>query len=277
VTGNYVARDPGPNPNISSTPPWRAFLVLGGGFLVVLAIVWFALGAMAGAVAKRVPDAFESRLAALTPLEALQSDRPEDRAARDHLQGIVDAMAATLPARDFEYRVVVVDDDLVNAMAIPGGSILVFRGLLDAVESENELAMVLGHELAHHVHRDPLERLGRSLVVAVALDAILGGNSGLRMVGDLSVEGLGLRMSRDDEREADELGLDLLVGLYGHAGGSTDFFSRLAGNEGDTTVDWLRTHPLSRDRVARIERNAAERGYRFGLVEALPRFDEVPR
>ena len=277
MTGNYVARDPGPNPNISSTPPWRAFLVLGAGFLVVLALVWFGLGAVAGAVAKRLPDGFEARLAALTPVEALQSDRPEDRAARDHLQGIVDAMAAQLPTRDFEYRVIVVDDDLVNAAAIPGGSILVFRGLLDAVESENELAMVLGHELAHHVHRDPLERLGRSLVVAVALDAILGGNRGLRALGELSVEGAGLRMSRGDEREADELGLELLVGTYGHAGGSTDFFSRLAGAEGDATVDWLRTHPLSRDRVDRIARTAAERGYRFDPVEALPRFDDLPR
>lgn len=277
MTGNYVARDPGPNPNISSTPPWRAFLVLGAGFLVVLALVWFGLGAVAGAVAKRLPDGFESRLAALTPLEALQSDRAEDLVARDHLQDIVDVMAATLPPRDFEYRVIVIDDDLINAAAIPGGSILVFRGLLDAVESENELAMVLGHELAHHVHRDPLERLGRSLVVAVALDAILGGNSGLRMVGDLSVEGFSLRMSREDERQADELGLELLVEVYGHAGGSTDFFTRLADREGDATVDWMRTHPFSRDRVARIERTAAERGYRFGPVEELPRFDEAPR
>jgi predicted Zn-dependent protease len=272
VTGTYIPNDPGPNPNISDTPPWRLFAVLGAGFVLMILVLWFALGAIAGAVAQRVPDAMEARLGSLFDVERLQGQQPELLAARVHLQAMVDVMARELPERALRYRVVVLDDTTVNAAALPGGWILVFAGLIESAESENELAMVIGHELAHHVHRDHLEGLGRRLVVGAVINAIFGGTAGLDQISRLGVEGLSLRMSRDDEREADALALELLVATYGHVGGATDFFARLVDRDPSARLAWLQTHPLSIERIRRIEALAAERGYRFGATRPLPDF-----
>lgn len=152
----YLPGDPGPNPNITPRPPWRVLLILGGGFLGVLLIAWFVLGWIGGALAKQLPDDVEMKLGRLMPVEQMQSDAPRWTAMRDHLQEIVDTMATSLPPRELSYRVVVIDEATVNAAAVPGGAILVFRGLLDGATSENEVAMILGHELAHHHHRDHL-------------------------------------------------------------------------------------------------------------------------
>ncbi len=269
----YVPSDPGPNRNISDAPPWRLMALLAGAFVAILVVAWFVLGWIGGALATRIPDDMERRLGDLISVESMQGRDPASLAARDHLQNIVDAMATHLPARDLRYRVVVVDDPTVNAAAVPGGGILVFRGLLDAARSENEVAMVLGHEIAHHHHRDHLERMGRQVVVGTVLNAIFGGTTGLEEISRIGTEGFERKMGRDDERTADALALDLLSATYGHVGGATDFFERMTGGEGNAALAWLRTHPMSSERIERIRRMAEERGYRFGRTEPLPDFD----
>ena len=250
MTAPYVAQDPGPNRNVSSVPPLRLFLVLGGAALVIVFVAWLVLGALVGVAARRVPDSFEARLGRLIGVEALQDDAW--REARDDLQLLVDDLAGQLPPRDFGYRVVVHEDPVPNAFATPGGMIVVHSGLLRFAESENEVTMVLAHELAHHVHRDHLEGMGRGLVLAVILNAVLGGNSGLDQITGAGAQGLALKMSRDDERDADRLALLLLAGHYGHVGGAMDFFVRIGDQPGGRAATWLGTHPLSSDRVDRI-------------------------
>jgi len=272
VNTPYVPSDPGPNPNISDAPPWRMVALLAGGFVAVLVVAWLVLGWIGGALATRIPDDVERRLGEVFSVETMQGQDPVSLAARDHLQDIVDAMATHLPARGLRYRVVVVDDPAVNAAAVPGGGILVFRGLLDAAESENEIAMVLGHEIAHHHHRDHLERMGRQVVVGTVLNAIFGGTTGLEQLSRVGTEGFERKMGRDDERAADALALELLNATYGHVGGATDFFERMVHRDGSAALAWLRTHPMSTERIERIRSTAREHGYRFGRPEPLPDF-----
>lgn len=255
----YVARDPGPNRNISSVPPLRLFLVLGAGAVVVVLVAWLLLGALVGVAARHVPDGFESRLGRLIDVESLQDEAWVD--AQRELQGIVDALAAPLPPRDFPYRVVVLDAAEPNAFATPGGGIVVHSGLLRFAGSENEVAMVLAHELAHQVHRDHLESMGRGLVLAVVLNAVFGGNSGLERLTGAGAQGLALKMSRDDEREADRLALLLLDDYYGHVGGAEDFFVRIGDRAGGRPATWLGTHPLSSERVQRLRAEITRNGY----------------
>ena len=148
---------------------------------------------------------------------------------------------------------IVHENEVPNAFAAPGGMIVVNSGLLTFAQSENEVAMVLAHELAHHVNRDHLEGMGRGLVLAVILNAVLGGNSGLDQITGAGAQGLALKMSRDDERDADRLGLLLLEGRYGHVGGALDFFLRIGDQPGGRPATWLSTHPLSSDRIDRME------------------------
>lgn len=116
--------------------------------------------------------------------------------------------------------------------------------------------------------------MGRQLVVGAALNAILGGTSGLEGLGNLGVEGLSRQMGRDDEREADALALDLLHATYGHVGGATAFFERMVEADVDGSLAWVSTHPLSAERIERIVAMAQERGYRFGETQPLPRFGD---
>jgi predicted Zn-dependent protease len=250
VSTPYVARDPGPNPNISRTPPLRIFIILGSAAVAIAVVAWLVLGALVGVVARSVPDPFEEKLGGVLMLEAMQS--PEWIAAREELQLIVDDLASQLPARSFRYRVYVHENEVPNAFAAPGGGIVVHTGLLEFARSENEVAMVLAHELAHHAHRDHMEGIGRGLVIAVILNAVFGGNSGLDQLTGAGAQGLSLKMSRDDERAADRLGLLLLEGRYGHVGGATDFFERIGDQPGGRPTTWLSTHPLSSDRIVRL-------------------------
>lgn len=258
----YVARDPGPNPNISTAPPVKTFLILASAAMVIVLVAWSILGALVGVVARSVPDQLEARLGELFMLETLQD--PEWYAARQEIQAIVDDLASQLPEREFRYQVIVHANPVPNAFAAPGGTIIVHSGLITVVESENELAMVLAHELAHHVHRDHLEGMGRGLVLAVVLNAALGGNSGLDTLTGAGTQGLALKMSRDDEREADQLGLLLLEGRYGHVGGAMDFFQRVGDQPGGRAATWLSTHPLSSDRVERIRIEIETNQYAMG-------------
>lgn len=262
----YVPRDPGPNPNISTTPPLRIFVILSSAALAIVLVAWIVLGALVGVVARSVPDQFEARLGELFMLESMQD--PEWTAARHELQTIVDDLASQLPERSFRYTVIVHENPVPNAFAAPGGTIIVHSGLLTFANSENEVAMVLGHELAHHAHRDHLEGMGRGLVLAAILNAVLGGNSGLDQLTGAGAQGLALKMSRDDEREADRLGLLLLEGRYGHVGGAMDFFERIGDQPGGRPATWIRTHPLSSDRIARI-RSEIERNH-YAVRDVTP-------
>jgi predicted Zn-dependent protease len=267
VSAPYVSRDPGSNPNISSTPPLRLFVLLGSGAVVIALVAWLVLGALVGVVARQIPDSLEAELGSLFAIEGMQSE--EWITAQRELQRIVDDLAARLPARDFRYRVVVIDDPVANAAAVPGGGILVYSGLLRQAESENELTMVLAHELAHHAHRDHLEGLGRGLVLAVIVNAVFGNSSGLDRLSGAGAQGLALKMSRDDEREADRLGLLLVEEHYGHVGGALDFFLRIGDRPGGRTASWFGTHPLSSDRIDRLYDAIETHGYAVGQPTPL--------
>ena len=179
----------------------------------------------------------------------------------DAQRAIVDDLATPLPAREFGYRVIVIDSPVANAAAVPGGGILIYSGLLRQAKSENEVAMVLAHELAHHAHRDHLEGLGRGLVLAVIMNAVFGSSSGLDRLSGAGAQGLALKMSRDDEREADKLGLLLVDEHYGHVGGALDFFMRVGDQPGGRTASWFGTHPLSSDRLDDLDDAIQTHGY----------------
>jgi predicted Zn-dependent protease len=225
-------------------------VLLGSGALLIVLVAWLVLGALVGVVAHQIPDSMEAELGSLFAIEDMQGE--DWITARQELQHIVDGLAARLPERGFEYRVIVVDNPVANAAAVPGGGILVYSGLLRQAESENEVAMVLAHELAHHAHRDHLEGLGRGLVLAVIVNAVFGSSSGLERLSGAGAQGLALKMSRDDERDADRLGLLLIEEHYGHVGGALDFFLRAGDRPGGRTASWFGTHPLSSDRIDRL-------------------------
>lgn len=166
------------------------------------------------------------------------------------------------PAAAYDFDVYVIEDDRPNAAALPGGLILVHTGMLDLVDTENELMAVLGHEIGHFNGRDHLEGLGRN-VVGVALSALFFQSDAVLTTWIASWPKLlaDLDFSRGQELDADDWGLTIVMAKYGHAGGVPDTFEKLGrGVGGKTLLDYLSTHPHPIDRVNRLRALIADRG-----------------
>ncbi len=175
-------------------------------------------------------------------------------------QAALDALTARLAAAGGVsapgLRVRVLDDRTVNALAAPGGEVLVYRGLLDRAASAEELAGVLAHELAHVKHRHGLRSVARVAGLFVLTAALTGGSDAVAAVAAL----VGLSYSREFEREADADGARTLRAAGIGTEGLQTFFARLERdrprNPG-SLWDYVNTHPADADRVSALR--AAER------------------
>lgn len=168
--------------------------------------------------------------------------------ARSHLrrEGALPEYRATA----FTFRVL--DSPDVNAFALPGGYVYVTRGLLAHMENEAQLAMVLGHEVGHvaarHSSKQALEEgLGALGVAGLAVlsEELLGAGDAVETVTGLGVGLLGLRYSRDDERESDRLGVEYAALAGYRAAEGSRFFAtlrRMEAKEGGG-LTFLSTHP----------------------------------
>ncbi len=155
-----------------------------------------------------------------------------------------------------EYHFAVLDSPVVNAFAVPGGYIYVTRGIMAMMNSEAELAVVLGHELGHVSARHSMRRLSNVMLAQIGLAAgsaiskTFADFAGLASVG---LQLLFLQYSRDDEREADQLGVEYSrAGLYNPAK-MIDFFGSLEKmgdlSGGHSLPGFLSTHPLTSERI----------------------------
>lgn len=140
-------------------------------------------------------------------------DLYNDRAMRDYVQAVGDRVAAGADRSDLIYRFFLIDSPQVNAFALPGGYIYIYRGLLAYMDTEAELAAVLGHELGHVTARHAV-RQHRNATFSQILATVVAGTTGNRAAGDLTnvlgaafVAGYG----RDLELEADRLGAEYLA------------------------------------------------------------------
>lgn len=261
--------------NVNAPPqhPLRELFVLLGGLIGIGAVVFIILGWLVNVVVDNLSPATEQKIE--QPLAALTDTLFEPSAtgvgAETELQRIVDELQRAGGYTQQTYRVALVDNPDVNALALPGGRIVVWRGLINAAESENELAMVLAHELGHFAQRDHLRGLGRGLVLLALSTVLFGGDDAVSGVVQRSLAGTDLKFSRQQELAADAWGLKLLASRYGHVGGSTDFFRRAAGKEKlPQWADFAATHPASAKRLAALEKQLAASNYREEPRQPLP-------
>ncbi len=168
--------------------------------------------------------------------------------------------------RGTEFTFRVMDSPVVNAFAVPGGYVYVTRGLLTHVQNEAQLAVVLGHEIAHVAARHSSQQARRAQLSQIGLmaGAILGqqvlgdriGNMGeLLNLGSQALELFMMRYSREAEHESDTLGVGYAQRAGYAAGESAEFFhslQRLSAAEGRGLPTWQSTHPDPGDRANRV-------------------------
>jgi predicted Zn-dependent protease len=158
-------------------------------------------------------------------------------------------------AKDWPWEVMVVKTPTVNALCMPGGKIAVFTGILDTLKlTDDELAIVLGHEMAHALREHARARAAKVTLTNVgtlAVGLVIGGN-----VAEIARQGgglLNLKFNRDDERDADLIGMEIAARAgYDPAAGIT-LWQKMAQVARGAPPTWLSTHPSSEDRVRRIK------------------------
>jgi metalloprotease len=252
------------NPEVSS----GQLLILGGIFLTIIitiiAIIWFLLNSLINFI----PPKFEQTLGSL--IVPIYQEKSEDSPIQDTLNQLLDQLETHLPdnpdQRDRDYQVFYIPENTVNALAIPGDRIIIYQGLLKEMDSENELMMVLGHELGHFAHRDHLGSLGRIILVKGLLSYFLGDLSSLAII----VENISnAQFSQTQETKADQFGLNLLYLNYNQVAGATDFFEKLSQKQ---ALNWsfLATHPAPEKRVKQLKQLIEKQGYSLGEKTPLP-------
>jgi predicted Zn-dependent protease len=180
----------------------------------------------------------------------------------DRVQSYVSELGLELAALSerphLPWTFTVLDDPVVNAFALPGGFIYVTRGILTHLDSEAELVGVLGHEIGHVTARHGAARMSQSQLASLGLGVGMIVSPELRQYGDLAQQGVALlflKYSRDDERQADDLGFRYMVHGGWDASALPSVFGvlrQVSEVEGAGRLpSWLATHP---DPVARQER-----------------------
>ena len=254
------------NVNVSKTHPLAELAWLVGGMLLLALVFYLVLGVTADLAVAKIPIKAEVWLGEYF-VDSFEAN--EDEALRRRLQPLLDNLPADSPLHNYTFTVQLVKNKEINALALPGGHIVVFSGLVEQAESENELAMVLAHELGHFVHRDHLKRLGRGLGLTVAAMLVFGEDSAVsRLVSNLFLV-TESSYSRQQESDADRFGLDLLVNSYGHAGGATDFFARVGKKAGSHVPYLLASHPHPDDRIEELQSLISENGYRVETITPI--------
>ena len=243
---------------------WHVAAWIAAGLTAVAALYFWAVPAFAAFVAPRIPMAWEQRvgesvLARMAPAEARCEGQPQIAA----LRGVLNRIVAAAPSTSYDFTLVVVDDSLVNAFAAPGGYVVVFRGLLEAAETPEELAGVLAHEIEHVLLRHPTQALAREIPLRLALAAVTGGSDGMDRVVQAAGTIGAMRYRRSDEFEADREGMRLIQAARIDPAGMVSFMRTLDRRRagGPRLVSYLSTHPHTADRVATLEALAAGARY----------------
>jgi len=256
----YVPKQPRDDVNVSDTHPLVEAGTLVIGLSAILLLIVVALVFLVELALYFIPVEKEAALFRDWLPEDIVTVSPVDERLYQ-TQLLLDRLAFHWGDNPYEFRVEIDDSSDANAMALPGGLIVVTTGLLDQVESENELAFVLGHELGHYRNRDHLRALGRGIVFSLLYTVLTG-----RDVSDvgINVADLALRsFNRKQELAADEFGLELVYTQYGHVGESWRLFERW--DDGDDSafdvVSYTSTHPQPDDRIAVLEELARSRGW----------------
>lgn len=176
-----------------------------------------------------------------------------------YVSGVGMKMAPLTHRPNLPYSFQVLDTPVINAFAVPGGYIYVTRGILALMNSEAELAAVLGHELGHVNARHSVRRLSQMILIQVGLavgSALNDTFAQLAGVAGLGIQVLYLKYSRDDERQADALGVDYARRASYNPGPLIGFFDSLQKlgdlSGGRSLPGFLSTHPLEADRIKNV-------------------------
>jgi len=239
------------------------------------AIYVWGIPALAAAVAPHVPVSWEAQLGrGVVEQLAPPSLQCRDAGRASMIDRIETRLLSTRKDQPYTFRVIIVDRPDVNAFALPGGTIVVFRGLLEKTKTAEELAGVLAHETQHVLLRHTTQQLLQQASTGLLIAAMTGDATGAAAFGLKSAEAIGmLRYSREHEAEADLEGMKLLIAAGIDPRGMLTFFDTLKheGQEIPDALKYLANHPQTEERIQTLSRYAQQHPAK--IVPLLPEYD----
>jgi len=193
---------------------------------------------------------------------------------QDYIQGVGSKMAAVSERPQLDWTFRVVNDGAVNAFALPGGYIYITRGIMTHLNSEAELATVVGHEIGHVTARHSANQISKAQLAQAGLGVGMALSPELAQFGQYAEMGLGLmflRFGRDDERQSDDLGLRYMVKAGYDPRPSPRVFEMLddvsRASGGDRLPGWMSTHPAPENREAFLESRVSSMNQDFSQAK----------
>lgn len=214
----------------------------------------------------------EMSLGAQASREILQKEKVETGTTRSaRVVRVGKRIAAVAERPDFSWEFHTVPSDVLNAFCLPGGKVFVYTALIDLTKgNDNELAAVMGHEIAHAVARHGAERVSQNQLAGVGqvvTQAAVTAATGSQAAGEFSKSGYGLLAqlgillpySRTHEAEADKIGIILAAKAGYDPRAAISFWRKMAAaNKGGEPPAILSTHPLNAQRIAGLEKDMPE-------------------
>ena len=198
----------------------------------------------------------------------------EDKALNEYVNGIGQSMVPQSHRPNLEHHFAILDTSVVNAFAAPGGYIYVTRGILALMNSEAELAAVLGHEMGHVAARHSMARMSSQMLAQIGL--IVGSvvSKDIRKFAGLASVGmqlLFLKFSRSDEYQADALGIRYARQAKYSPGEMLRFFSALENMSAESSSHkiptFLSTHPMTKDRIAKVKEQISSQDVQLAVKQ----------
>ena len=203
-----------------------------------------------------------------------------------YLDGMCQRLGKVSHRPNLNYQLKILDASVVNAFAVPGGYVYFTRGILAHLNNEAELAGVMGHEIGHITARHSAQQYSKAQLAQVTLGvgsavASVAGLGALSGLAEMGVGMLFLRFSRDNERQADSLGVEYASKLHYDASKLGDFFHTLEqmnpGADRSGLPSWFSTHPNPEDRVNAVKAQAQQWQQKMALAKPVVNGDTYLR
>jgi predicted Zn-dependent protease len=264
--------DPTSSASAATSPRWqarRAFLLAGGASAAGSVLAQVDVGSSSG-LRKLVPAETLETSARQQYTQVLADARAKGALATDghpQLQRLHTIAQKLIPhtaswnsrSRDWKWQVNLIGSKQINAWCMPGGKIAFYTGILDQLKlTDDEVAMIMGHEMAHALREHARERLAKSQATSIGL-SIASQLLGLGSLGDvaanLGTQLLTLKYSRDDETESDLVGLEIAARGGYRPEASVSLWQKMQAASGNGSPSFLSTHPSGANRIQELEAN----------------------
>jgi predicted Zn-dependent protease len=175
----------------------------------------------------------------------------ENESLQNYIDSVGQKVARISHRPDWEYQFAALNDDSVNAFALPGGYIFITKGMLEKLQTEAQLASILAHETVHIVARDTSNVMSNQIGIGLLLSAVTSEETseGVLTAVNLTRQIIGLRYSRKDEREADLGGMRYMVAAGYNPNGMVETMQMLQEQQKARSIEFLSSHPSPENRV----------------------------